>query len=374
MQEVITQAHTLIDEANTVLIATQKNPSNDAVASALALHDALIALGKKAQVVVTGDHNERLAFLPSREVIKKSIHTSGELHIHIDTNKTPVDSVRYDLNKDTGRLTFFLETDEEKNHAVDHEFISGTVDLVITVGVPNIEQLSDLQEQDKRLLFDTPIISIDNNAHNSQYGQVHVHKITSASLAEIVTALLDMHEAVEYTEQLATTLLTGVIAATRNFESARTTPDSFSTASTLLEAGADQQAIIKNLYRTKTIGLLKLWGRALGKLSTKSKLGVVYTYLTPDDFTSADATQKDVAGVVEEIATSVQNGNLALLLWQTEEGRRVRGIAYNGEDTLKRLSKPFNGVIKNGKLVFRVQHRDFEEAEKHVFGILKEEL
>ena len=377
MQEAITQAHTLIDQATNILIVLQKDPGNDALASALGLCSTLASIGKKPQIVAHGIINEQLAFLPHFEHIGQSFTATSQLTLTINTDTCPISAVAYNVDAQANKLAVTLDTDIDTfnpDTMLTTELIPGAVDLLITIGVSAIEQLGELQEKDPRLVFDTPIISIDNNPNNTQFGQVHLHKITSASLAELVCTLLQDINKDALTNESATALLTGIVSATRNFESSRTTPDSFRTASVLLEHGADQQKIIKHLYRTKSIALLKLWGRALGKLTTKPDLGVVYTYLIPDDFVSADASAKQVGSVVDEIATSVKNGNLTLLLWQTEEGRRVRGIAYNGEDTLKRLAKPLNGVLKNGKLVFRVQHRDFEEAEKHVFDLLKELL
>ncbi|OHB20872.1 MAG: hypothetical protein A2666_04460 [Parcubacteria group bacterium RIFCSPHIGHO2_01_FULL_47_10b] len=383
MKDSLIQANKLISQATNILVATPKNPSNDALAAALGLYDVLNELGKKPQLVATGASPEALQFLPSFQNIQTTLRTTAQLKITLDTKRAPVQSVTYDIDDKNNLLTFSLEvdpptdaprSDEIVANAVSTELIPGTIDLVITVGANNIEQLSDIQAQNKRLLYDTPLISIDNNPNNTQFGQVHLHKITSASLAEIVLSLITESAPQTLTPQAATALLAGIITSTRNFESARTTPDSFHAASVLLEHKADQQTIIKHLYRTKSLPLLKLWGRALGRLETKPELGLVHTFVTPDDFISSESSSKDVPQVVDEIANSIKNGNLVLLLWQPETTRRVRGILYNGEEQLRRLAKPLGGVLKNQKLVFRVQFRDIQGAQQHIFDLLAKEL
>ena len=65
------------------------------------------------------------------------------------------------------------------------------------------------------------------------------------------------------TKEVATALLTAMIDSTRSFTSDSVKPHTLKTASKLMALGADRQYIIHNLYRTKTIGSLKLWGQAL---------------------------------------------------------------------------------------------------------------
>ena len=158
------------------------------------------------------------------------------------------------------------------------------VDLIFVLGAKSLEDLGGLYEQNTDLFFETPKINIDNRAENEYFGQINLVDITVTSAAEILAELLQKYEEQLMDQDIATCLLLGIISSTRSFQHVQTTPKAFLKASELVALGARQQEIIKNIYKTKSLPLLKLWGRALARMKILEDEKIVYSILSSDGF------------------------------------------------------------------------------------------
>jgi nanoRNase/pAp phosphatase (c-di-AMP/oligoRNAs hydrolase) len=100
-------------------------------------------------------------------------------------------------------------------------------------------------------------------------------------------------------------LLTGIIAETNSFQHVRTTPQTFLKASQLVSLGAKQQEIISNLYKTKSLGLLKLWGRVLARLKQDTNIALVYSVINQNDLEKSESSEEDVDGIIKEMVAQL---------------------------------------------------------------------
>ena len=66
-------------------------------------------------------------------------------------------------------------------------------------------------------------------------------------------------------EDIATCLLAGLIAKTKSFKTQNITPQSLAISSQLLAMGAKREEIVNKLYRSRSLNVLKLWGRVLAR-------------------------------------------------------------------------------------------------------------
>jgi len=164
-----------------VVIIAHEDPDGDAVGSTLGLARALKQLGKEVWWIV--DPPRFLRFLPREE----------EYHEPIE--KLPDDAILVVL--DSG----------DRHRAV---------------GAP-VEGF---------------VINIDHHGSNSRFGQIHIVDPTKAAAAQMVKDLIDAL-AVEWTEEIATPVLTGLITDTGNFRFANTTPEVLETAAELVGYGVN---------------------------------------------------------------------------------------------------------------------------------------
>ena len=78
--------------------------------------------------------------------------------------------------------------------------------------------------------------------------------------------------------------------------------------------GAKREEIVSNLYRTKTVASLKLWGRALARLKQDTLAQCVWSVLPATDFERAGGTVDDLVGVMDELMVSIPKTRIALLI------------------------------------------------------------
>ena len=122
-----------------------------------------------------------------------------------------------------------------KSKRFDFNRGSGSIDLLIVVGAPSLDQIGDVVDSQK--LRDISIINIDNNPNNQGYGDVVVINPQASSLSEhIADIALILGFAID--QDAAQNLLSGVMSATQNFQSPQTSSLAFEIASLMMKQGA----------------------------------------------------------------------------------------------------------------------------------------
>ncbi|HSD12180.1 MAG TPA: hypothetical protein VLC10_01360, partial [Patescibacteria group bacterium] len=106
-------------------------------------------------------------------------------------------------------------------------------------------------------------------------------------------------------------------------------PRTLDIASELVSAGAKREEIVQNLYRTRTISTLKLWGRALARLKFDPGIKMAWTLLVRQDFIHAGATEEHLPDVIDELIMNSPEAEIVGLLYEQEsptEPGKVAGV------------------------------------------------
>ena len=180
------------------------------------------------------------------------------------------------------------------------------------------------------------------------------------------------------TEEVATCLLTGIIAKTRSFKTANVTPKTLEFASELVAAGARREDIVQNLYRTRSIATLKLWGRALARLKFDPVTKMAWTLLVRQDFIHSGASEENLPDVIDELIVNSPEAEITGLFYEqeslTEPGKisgvcslissekhasalgLVAGLKPEGTHKLARLCFPSVTILDAEKTVLNAIH------------------
>lgn len=121
------------------------------------------------------------------------------------------------------------------------------------------------------------------------------------------------------TPTIATAMLTGIITDTGGFVHPNTTPEVMEIAAELLKRGANLRRIMNAVTRSKNVGTLQLWGRALSRLEYDRPSGVVSTALTLKDFEECGVETEAVEGIASFL-NSLGEGNMVLVLREEPDG------------------------------------------------------
>ncbi|MFH2136676.1 MAG: DHH family phosphoesterase [Patescibacteria group bacterium] len=307
-----------IQKSNHPLIAFRKNWSGDAVATSLALRSILRKLGKPTVDVASDGFitPKKLTFLPEVDTIKPTINNLRKLIISLDVAENRIGDLHYEMQGN--KLNIFVAP-EEKN--LDAKNISTALsdyryDLTLVLDTPDLESLGDVYQQNADFFYRTPVVNIDHDPSNEQFGQINLVEMNATSTAEILFNFLESLDPQLIDEEIATYLLTGMISKTKSFKSPSVTPRTLGIASQLIARGARREEIIKNLYQTKTIGTLKLWGRALMRLKSDPSTKIVWTLITRDDFITSGAEEEELPEVIDELIANSPDANIVVLFYE----------------------------------------------------------
>ncbi|MGH7234550.1 MAG: hypothetical protein ACREF7_03870, partial [Candidatus Saccharimonadales bacterium] len=233
--------------ANNVLVTVSNSPSVDQLAACIGMTIWLNKLGKHATAVFSGDVPNTLEFLEPEETLEKNTDSLRDFIIALDKSKA--DKLRYKVEDRVVKI--FITPYRTSLSADDLEFSQGdfNVDAIIAIGVTKQEDLDQAIVSHGRILHDATVATI-NTTDSGDIGSINWRDTTASSLCELVYDLCQVVDAKQIDPQIATALLTGIVAETNRFSNDRTSPNTMSAAAALMGAGANQQLVANKLAET----------------------------------------------------------------------------------------------------------------------------
>ena len=245
--DMLTQVANRIRESSNVLVALSKDPSIDELTAALGLTFVLDKLGKRATAIFSGEIPNIIEFLQPEKTFEQNTNSLQDFIIALDKEKA--DHIRYKIDGDYVKvyITPYKTTISEK----DMEFSHGdfNVDLVISLNVASAKDLDGALTEYGRIMHDASSINI-SAAAPGKFADLEWGSPEASSISEMISMLSNELREPDnplMDNNIATTLLTGIISATNRFSNERTTADTMATASALMAEGADQQLISQNV-------------------------------------------------------------------------------------------------------------------------------
>lgn len=312
-----------IQEHQKLLIIPHANVDPDGISSALSCAKLFTALGKDVTVICPDTKPESLSFLPGYEDLQQELqeHQQFVITVNLDDG-VEVDKLRYSV--EDGKVNIIVVPKAGAIQKQQVSFGEGTApfDLIVAVDTADLALFGSFYTDHVDLFGAVPILNIDHHISNTHYGQMHLIDPTAASATEV---LYDWFMQVPQWRQLltsdiATLLLTGLITDTRSFQNPNTTPRTLEVAAELLDMGARQQEIIKNVYKTKPLSTLKIWGRALNKIQMDTSAGVVWSSVSKEDLLEMEAGPKETHGILDELISTVPDADVHVLFTELPEG------------------------------------------------------
>lgn len=366
------QFKSFLEKSKEVLILIPENPSGDAVGSAWALYFFLEKKNISATIAFSNHLSEKYSFLPRPEKIMTEISGARDFVLSFDTTHNKIKDVR--TEESDNKLNIYLTPEKESLNPKDFSFILAKFryDLIIVLDSPDLERLGKIYDKNPDLFFEVPIINIDHRSDNDNFGQINLVDITSSSCAEILSKTLDELDYAAVDKNIADCLLTGIISATDSFQKKNTTPRAMLAAATLMDKGADQQEIIRWLYKTQPLHILKLWGRAMANLNWDEKSQLIWTILGVEDFVQSRSNQQDVPLILDKLEENYSDGKIFMALYNDTPDSTVALIKSTSSEKLKKLHLFFDGNIKRDVIETRLAISDLREAGEMIAKKIKE--
>ncbi|MFA5126852.1 MAG: hypothetical protein WC465_02505 [Patescibacteria group bacterium] len=353
----------LLKSSQRILLTGPQDPSIDVICSAAAWQIFLWSQNKQADIVLAGSLTP-LKFLPGRVQISSGISDLNKFKISVDISKTKVKQLSYDVLDDFLVIDIlplggnFRESDIKFSQG-DYKY-----DLVIVLGAINHDALGQINSGHRHFFQNVPVINIDRQVLNENYGQLNIVESTATSLSEISYYALQTG----IDKEMATCLLAGLMAATNSFQSAQVTPQVLELASQLIVKGADQPQIVETLYRTKDLKTLKNWGRILSRLQKKEN--ILSSYLQHDE---VEKLPLDFSELVRDLILSTPQAQVAMIFYQMDfDTTEVWLYAISNINALD-LTRGLGGLGQRHFAKFAV-HKPLDESRQLVIERIQEKL
>lgn len=366
-----------IERSKNILLTFRQNWSVDAVASAIALSAVVGRMEKSHTIAAAGFQlPTHLQFLPGIEKVRSSLDSMRKFLIKLALRNTEIEEFTYDIVD--GELHIAITP--RKGFFAPHDVATASsewrYDLVIVLDTPDLESLGSFYTEHPEFFYHTPIINIDHTTHNEHFGRINLVDVTTSSTAEVVAELLTTWDPKLMDETVATALLTGITAETESFRLPSVSPKTLSLASQLISLGAKREEIIANLYRTKTIVGLKLWGRALARLKQDNLARMVWSVMPAKDFEKEGGSAVEVIGVVDEMMASIPNTRLALLIIEEKPQGEVIVHARTTDRhlDLRQLFTAYHPVGDRASVVVAVTGKLLVAVERELIDEVREKL
>jgi nanoRNase/pAp phosphatase (c-di-AMP/oligoRNAs hydrolase) len=365
------QLKSQIDSAENILILTAEKPQNDAVASSWAFSRLLKNLGKNPTVLAKEADKNFASFLALPENSEKQIKGARDFVLSFDTTRNKIIDFRTENKID--KFEIYITPERETIDPRDFSFIPAhfKYDLVIVLGCQNLDCLGEMKEKNSDLFFEVPVINIDRSGANENFGQINLVDITASSVAEILSDIFKDFWEKQSDKDAAQCLLTGLVASTGNFQSRATTPKTFLAASWLIEKGANQQEIVRNLFKTQSFSFMKLWGRVMARLQWDEKMKIAWSTISLEDFVQSRTKPGELPLVLEKVRDNFSAGKFFVILFSETLGRSIALVKNSDSESLKNIQKKLGGEIKENYLEIAFENKNILEAEKELLEKLK---
>lgn len=234
-----------VKNSTNILVTVSRNPSVDELAAALGFTLMLNKMDKHATAVFSGQIPPAISFLEPGKTFENTVDSLRDFIIALDKEKA--DRLRYKVEDDVVRI--FITPYRTTITRDDLDFSQGdfNVELVVALGVEKKDDLDMAITAHGRILHDATVVTINSGDSRSDLGTIDWHDNNASSLCEMLMSLSEALQSGLLDEQISTSLLTGIVAATERFSNPHTSPKVMTMAAQLMAAGANQQLIAARL-------------------------------------------------------------------------------------------------------------------------------
>lgn len=291
-----------LDTSQNIVITTHHKPDADALGSSLGMANYLVKKGHHVQVITPSDYPEFLKWMKgNQEVVVYS---------------------------------------EER-----HEWVADQVsqaDIIITLDFSVLSRINQMGEMVR--VADGFKVNVDHHLDPEDFADFQFWNTKAAATCELCYELMVALGDEDLIDQdIANCLYAGIMTDTGGFRHSNTTKNVHEVVAKLIDLGADNSQVAKNIYDKSSLNRLRFLGFALGEnLQVIEKYHTAYFALKNSDLAKFNSKTGDTEGLVN-YALSIEGITLGALFKETDEGVKI-SLRSTGEFPANELaSRFFNG-------------------------------
>ena len=291
-----------LDTRQKIVITTHHKPDADALGSSLGMANYLIKKGHHVQVITPSDYPEFLKWMKGNDNV--AIYS------------------------------------EEK-----HEWVADQVshaDLIITLDFSILSRINQMEEMIREAQGFK--VNVDHHLAPEDFADFQLWNTKAAATCELCYELIvALGDEKLIDEDIANCLYAGIMTDTGGFRHSNTTKNVHEVVAKLIDLGADNSQVAKNIYDKSSLNRLRFLGFALGEnLRVIEKYHTAYFALKNNDLAKYNSKTGDTEGLVN-YALSIKGITLGALFKESDEGVKI-SLRSTGEFPANEIaSKFFNG-------------------------------
>lgn len=294
-----------INTARHIVLMTHVNPDADSMGSASAFYSYLLQLQKKVTLFSVTEHcDKKLRCIPWIDKLKYKLPASCDLAISFDCGSRKRLGVAYE-----GEL-----------------------------------------------------INFDHHKSNEAYGDLNCIDVSAISTTQVVYDCF-IAEGVKINPKMATALYAGLVDDSQNFQSDKTDGRSFKMAEALLQKGADKARVIKELFQTSPLSLLRLKGMMFTQMQLEAEGFIVVHKVTQEMLEASGAHCGDCENALEE-SLYLPTVGVALLLCELGNGMIKGSLRTRGTIDACAIAERYDGGGHLHAAGFRCRDISLDEASQ----------
>jgi len=246
----------LLAEPQQIVIIPHKNPDGDAIGSTLGLWHYLKNRGLTAAIVAPNDYPKFLKWMPGNDEILNFEHHNSQAKTKL-TEATLIFTLDFNHLGRTGQMGSLLEKS------------------------------------------DATFVMIDHHQAPSDYATVTYSDVSKSSTCEMVYEFMNYLGDVDMvTAEIANCLYTGIMTDTGSFKFRSTTSRTHIIIADLIDKGAQNTDIHRQIYDTNSPSRLHLLGCALKNMVILEKYSTAYITLSQEELDTYHFKKGDTEGFV----------------------------------------------------------------------------
>ena len=372
------EAKQLINEAKNICLVPSQTNEPESLTAALALFYTLKELNKNVNLIIQ-DFPEKFNFLvPSLDFIT----SPKNFVISIPQSVAEVSQIYYEKNEENLKIYLTVDKGRVKKEDVSFYFSNAKPDLVITLGIKDLQSQLSEQLDSFGFILDVPILNIDSSAslttgnqepfdatqgENKKFGKINL--IEQKSISEITLEIIKSIDENLVKKDVANCILTGLIIHYENFKKSSTSPEIFHIAAELIKKGALQHQIHDNLHKM-TKKEMHFFSSIFQNLQTADNYEGSFATLQSNEFQHFGKHEANFA--VEKIKTIGIQGDL-LVLWQSHlSDPIVKGFFYSRKtDLINKIAGSQKAVANNDWVFLSIPSSDINMTKDKIINLLR---
>jgi phosphoesterase RecJ-like protein len=270
----------ILSSPKRIVIVCHKNPDGDAIGSSLGLYHYLTLKGHHAMVITPNEYPDFLDWLPGNETVKNA--------------------------KDIPQFAKDRIAEAEIIFCLDFNTLS------------RIDQLAAPVEQSTAYK-----VLIDHHQQPQQFDFMW-HRVEASSTCQLVFEFIEMlGDKALVNKDIASCLYTGIMTDTGSFRFPSTVAKVHRIIADLIDAGAENSAIHRNVFSAYTESRLKLLGYCISeKLTVIPEKATAYISLSKDELRKFGFVPGDTEGIVN-YPLDIKGIKLSAIFIEREDGIKI---------------------------------------------------